>query len=348
MLEACIPVSGESVYLMQRQCECTERERDRQLEDELRDPSNFAEFFVPRPLRLTLLGFGAFSCLTGTFVAFSNVATDTSLIIGEGPLNNLVINLFGFVIFSTLFWLDRSGAERRVSKRKQIREAQIEFGDREVYVNKEGEKMSKLKEVDDDWILRRLERWGRRDRMPFVGPEKGAILQSLVKEKRPKLVVEVGTLCGYSAILIAQVLPPGSRLWTYEVDWKWVLVAKRFLWQASQGSKNAALAETISDKVDVRWGDARKKMAELEEDRIDMLFLDGIPNQYIEYLKAAEDRLAHGALVVADNAGVFADGGLKEYLQYVRNSPKYESSFVESVYEWSNVPDGLEVSEFIG
>lgn len=36
-------------------------------------------------------------------------------------------------------------------------QAQIAFGDREVFVNSKGEKMSRLKEVDDDWILRRLE-----------------------------------------------------------------------------------------------------------------------------------------------------------------------------------------------
>ncbi len=51
-------------------------------------------------------------------------------------------------------------------------------------------------EVNDDWIVRRLERWGRRDGMPFVGPTKGAVLQQLVADKAPRLVVEVGTMAG--------------------------------------------------------------------------------------------------------------------------------------------------------
>ena len=46
----------------------------------------------------------------------------------------------------------------------QVRKAQIGMGDREVFVNEEGERMSRLREVDSDWILRRLERWGRRVR----------------------------------------------------------------------------------------------------------------------------------------------------------------------------------------
>jgi hypothetical protein len=36
----------------------------------------------------------------------------------------------------------------------------------------------------------------------------------------------------------AQVLPPGGRLVSIEKDLSWLLVAKRFLWQASQGEKN--------------------------------------------------------------------------------------------------------------
>ena len=48
--------------------------------------------------------------------------------------------------------------------RRQVRAAQIRLGDRELTVNAAGERVSRLKEVDADWILRRLERWGRRAR----------------------------------------------------------------------------------------------------------------------------------------------------------------------------------------
>ncbi len=67
------------------------------------------------------------------------------------------------------------------------------------------------------------------------------------------------------------------------------------------------------------------------------------------WVQAAEPALAPGALVVADNAGVFAEGGLWEYLRYVRGSPRYQSRFVASSLEWrDDVPDGLEVSVFTG
>ena len=73
--------------------------------------------------------------------------------------------------------------------------------------------------------------------MPFVGPVKGALLQQLVRDKQPGLALEVGTLAGYSALQIAQAMPAEGKLVTLESDWKWALVAKRFVWQAAQGDK---------------------------------------------------------------------------------------------------------------
>lgn len=83
--------------------------------------------------------------------------------------------------------------------------------------------------------------------------------------------------------------------------------------------------------------------------QIDFVFLDGLPREYLDYLQAVEPFLAPGAVIVADNAGVFAEGGLKPYLEYVRGSDKYESTFVPLTLEWrDDVPDGLEVSVWRG
>lgn len=54
--------------------------------------------------------------------------------------------------------------------------------------------------------------------------------------------------------------------------------------------------------------------------------------------------------MVADNAGVFAEGGLRDYLTYVRaEGGRYSSRSVETTLEWrDDVPDALEVSTFRG
>lgn len=325
------------------------------MEDELRDPKNFVEYFLPRPLRLAFFGGSAASCLIATLLSVTRVASEgVGAARADGSLTNVFVNAAGLAVFAALFVYDQKQAEQRVEQRARLRKAQIEFGDREVFYNEEGEKMSKLKEVDDDWILRRLDRWGRRDNMPFLGPDKSAILQGIVRDAAPCTVLEVGSMCGYSALKMAQALPAGGRIIGIERDWKWFLVAKRFLWQASQGPQNAALRAAggtpIGDRVDLRLGDARDVLAALPRDtRIDLLFLDGTPRESLEYLRAAEPLLAAGATVVADNAGVFKDGGMKAYLEHVRGCGRYNSRFVESYFEWrEDVPDGLEVSVYRG
>ena len=204
--------------------------------------------------------------------------------------------------------------------------------------------MSRLKEVDDEWIVRRLERWGEKDGMPFIGPDKADIIQGIVRDAAPRVVVEVGGMCGYSGLKLAQALPEGAalmpacrpprsqahtspararrlraggRVLSIERDWKWVLAAKRFLWQAGGGPRNAALREAglepVGRRVTVLWGDARQVLSRMElpvaaaggggAPSIDLLLLDGTPKETLEYLRAAEPRLADGATVIADNAG---------------------------------------------
>lgn len=46
-----------------------------------------------------------------------------------------------------------------------MKKAQLAIGDREIFTNEEGERVSRLKEVNSDWIIRRLERWGRKVRI---------------------------------------------------------------------------------------------------------------------------------------------------------------------------------------
>ena len=187
-----------------------DKDQQRSLENELRDPKNFVEFFLPRPLRLTVLGGGAASCALACWLCATRVAANAQVASADGTLRDLGINLVGFLLFLSLFLWDQRQGGQRIERRSDLRRRQIDFGDREVFYNEAGGKMSRLKDVDDEWILRRLERWGERDKMPFIGPQKAEILQRLVREHQPRNVVEVGTMCGYSALKMAQALPEGA------------------------------------------------------------------------------------------------------------------------------------------
>lgn len=55
--------------------------------------------------------------------------------------------------------------------------------------------------------------------------------------------------------------------------------------------------------------------------------------------------LRKGSVLLADNV---ICPGTPEYLEYVRNSPRYESRYYPAHLEYTKVEDGLEKSVFLG
>ena len=52
-------------------------------------------------------------------------------------------------------------------------------------------------------VLKSLERMAQKEFVPSIGPIKGRIITEIIKKYNPKNILEVGTLYGYSAILMA-------------------------------------------------------------------------------------------------------------------------------------------------
>ena len=67
-----------------------------------------------------------------------------------------------------------------------------------------------------DAVLKDIEAIGQRSFIPSIGPVKGKILAEIVKKTRPKRILEVGALYGYSAILMAKNSPSGVEIISVE------------------------------------------------------------------------------------------------------------------------------------
>ena len=147
--------------------------------------------------------------------------------------------------------------------------------------------------------------------LPIVGPEKGKLLEDLIKNYKPKKILEIGTLVGYSAILMAQ---HGPNVISLEVDPKAAEIAKQNIEKAG-----------LSDKVEIIVGDAKKTIEQLK-DKFDMIFIDAKKDECIDYLKLSEKNMKSSTIVVADNVKKFAEE-VKDYLDRVRNSGLYESKY---------------------
>ena len=68
-----------------------------------------------------------------------------------------------------------------------------------------------------DEVLREIERRAETEFLPIVGPDKGRILADIVRDAKPKRVLEVGTLIGYSAILMGKELGKHVQIITIEI-----------------------------------------------------------------------------------------------------------------------------------
>lgn len=166
-----------------------------------------------------------------------------------------------------------------------------------------------------------------------MGPIKGRIIVDIIRKYRAKNILEIGTLHGYSAILMAAALPSDGKVVTIELD--------KFI--ADIARKNIADAE-LSYKIDVRVGNALEVISNLDL-KFDLLFLDAAKNEYLKYLKLAEKKsLKEGAIIVADNVEV-SKNEMLDYLHYVRTSRIYKSYTIETTLEFTpSIKDAIEVS----
>jgi predicted O-methyltransferase YrrM len=182
-------------------------------------------------------------------------------------------------------------------------------------------------------VLRSLEELAKKEFVPSVGPIKGKILSDVIRKYKAKNILEIGTLHGYSAILIAAALPSDGKVVTIELDKSIADIAR----------KNITDAE-LSYKIDVRVGNALEVISNLDLE-FDLLFLDAAKNEYIKYLKLAEKKsLKEGAIIVADNVEV-SKNEMLDYLHYVRSSRIYESYTIETTLEFTPyIKDAIEVS----
>jgi predicted O-methyltransferase YrrM len=184
-----------------------------------------------------------------------------------------------------------------------------------------------------DNVLKEIEAIGKRSFIPSIGPVKGKILAEIVKETRPKRILEVGALYGYSAILMAKNSPPGVEIVSVEKSPEHMRIA-------GENIKRARMEE----KIRMIEGDGTRELRKLSG-TFDLIFLDAEKTEYLAYLKAVEKNLHKGSVIVADNVGIFG-GQMQDYLEYVRTKGPYKSRTIETLLEFSDTTkDAMEISE---
>ncbi|XP_078277388.1 catechol O-methyltransferase-like [Rhinoraja longicauda] len=173
-----------------------------------------------------------------------------------------------------------------------------------------------------------------------VGDEKGAILDRVLEETNPSTVLELGTYCGYSALRIIRVLKPGARLMTVEFNPINADIARQIFHFAG-----------VEEKVEILEGASQDIIPQLTRqhkvDTVDFVFLDHWKDRYQPDTQLLEEcgLLRTGSVLLADNV---ISPGAPEFLQYVRNNPRYVCTHYASHLEYTTINDGMEKAIYKG
>ncbi len=126
-----------------------------------------------------------------------------------------------------------------------------------------------------------------------ISPNQGKFLRLLAELCSARRILEIGTLGGYSGIHFARALPDDGVLVSLELEERHAEVARKNFERAG-----------LSEKVEVRVGDAKevlREMAERGEAPFDLVFIDAEKEGYPTYLDLSLELSRSGTLVIADN-----------------------------------------------
>ena len=141
-----------------------------------------------------------------------------------------------------------------------------------------------------------------------IGADQAALRALLIRLIGARRALEVGTFTGYSALALAEALPPDGRLVTCDISEEWTAIARRY-WRDGK----------LDGKIELRLGDARATLAtlrrEVGEESFDFAFIDADKSGYDHYYEACLQLVRPGGLILIDNvlwSGKVADPEVRD------------------------------------
>ena len=178
------------------------------------------------------------------------------------------------------------------------------------------------------------------EHIPIIMDDTLEVVDKILKELKPKKILEIGTAVGYSAMCFSKYLQEGGIIDTIERDEE----------RVKQARENIVKVE-VEEKINILEGDAVEILPTLKG-KYDMVFIDAAKGKYPFFLKEALRMLDEKGIILADNilykGYVMGDynkhkqrtavRNLREYIAEVTQNPNLETEILE-------VGDGLAVTK---
>lgn len=163
-------------------------------------------------------------------------------------------------------------------------------------------------------LLKKIEKQNAAETAWIVGPETGRMLYWLARVWRPRIILEIGTSIGYSALWMAAALEEngGGKIITIESH------DKRFA-LAQKNIKLSGLAHRIEQ--------VKGHAPELINDslpRVDFAFFDATKQETQSFFDAVFPRMARGGLIVVDNVTSHRFKSMLKFIEKVHEDPRVE------------------------
>jgi caffeoyl-CoA O-methyltransferase len=121
------------------------------------------------------------------------------------------------------------------------------------------------------------------------GHLQGRILSMYSLLIKPKVILEIGTFTGYSALCLSEGLAEDGILYTLDVNEEIEEIACEYFNKSEK-----------AQQIKLHIGDAIKFIENFNHP-IDLVFIDADKKNYVHYFKLVADKIRSGGLLIADN-----------------------------------------------
>lgn len=143
----------------------------------------------------------------------------------------------------------------------------------------------------------------------LIGEMEASVLSFLIKIGRVKNILELGTFTGYSALVMAEQLPPDGKVITVDINPHTTKIAQEY-WNKSEHGK----------KIELILKPGLEALSGLTQS-FDLIFIDADKNNYSRYLEWSLDHLTAQGMIIVDNTlwyGKVLEAGLDKQTDSIR------------------------------
>ena len=127
-----------------------------------------------------------------------------------------------------------------------------------------------------------------------IGMEQGRLMAQLAAMIGARRCLEIDVFTGYSALCVAERLPPDGKLVACDISEEYTAIGKPFWEEAG-----------VADRIELRLGPASDTLAALLEEghegSFDFVFIDADKGGYDDYYEKSLRLARRGAVIVLDN-----------------------------------------------